>query len=318
MNQRTYKNRLAIVVATKDRPEQLRSVLSCIQGQSFTPDQIVVVDGGDRTVAEVAQEFGGLPIDYITVRPPGLTRQKNAGVAAARPENNLVAMVDDDMVFDDGSFAVMMDFWEEAPQDMGGACFNLPDFENTKSRLKSLPQRLFFIDNSQMGRVHRSGFNTPIWNVKDDSLVQWLGGGYTVWRKQVFDHLQFDEWFKGSGLWEDVRFSRQVARDYRLAIVAKATATHVDAPVTPDRQLSLGKTQIVNWMYYVNNDGDLSVLMCLWACIGRTGTNLAKGIVKLDRGLILKGVGNFLGLLSSALGASRSGRGGNTNQALKV
>ncbi|MQF94062.1 MAG: galactofuranosyl transferase, partial [SAR202 cluster bacterium] len=55
---------MAIVVATKDRPEQLRSVLSCIQGQSFTPDQIVVVDGGDRTVAEVAQEFGGLPIDY--------------------------------------------------------------------------------------------------------------------------------------------------------------------------------------------------------------------------------------------------------------
>ncbi|MQF95117.1 MAG: glycosyl transferase, partial [SAR202 cluster bacterium] len=64
MTQSPYKNKMAIIVATKDRPEQLRSVLSCIQGQSFTPDQIVVVDGGDRTVAEVAQEFGGLPIDY--------------------------------------------------------------------------------------------------------------------------------------------------------------------------------------------------------------------------------------------------------------
>lgn len=313
MTQTTYKNKLTIVVATKDRPEQLRTVLSCIQNQSFKPEQIVVVDGGDVTVAEVAREFANLPIDYITVRPAGLTKQKNAGVASARSDIGLVAMVDDDMVFDNGSLATMMDFWENAPEDMGGASFNLPDFENTKAWLKSLPQRLFFIDNSQLGRVHRSGFNTPIWNVKDDNLVQWLNGGCTVWRRNVFEHLQFDEWFQGSGLWEDVRFSRQVAKDYQLTVVAKATATHVDAPVPAGHQLNLGKTQIVNWIYYVNNDGDLSVLMCLWACVGRTASNLAKGFFRLDRGLILKGVGNFLGLLSSALGASRSERGSNTS-----
>ncbi|SVC02501.1 uncharacterized protein METZ01_LOCUS255355, partial [marine metagenome] len=209
----------------------------------------------------------------------------------------------------------MLKFWETAPPVMGGASFNLPDFENTKSWLKSIPQRLFFIDNRQFGRVKRSGFNTPIWNVKTDSNTQWLGGGYTVWRKQVFDHLKFDEWFAGSGLWEDVRFSHQVAKNYQLAVVAQAKATHVDAPVTMDRQLHLGKTQIVNWIYFVNSNQDLSTLMCLWACVGRTATNLIKGITRLDRGYLLRGLGNALGLISSALGASNArAAGGSSNQ----
>ena len=318
MTQTTYKNRLTVVVATKDRPEQLRNILSCIHKQSFIPEQIVVVDGGEFAVKEVTLEFMSLPIDYITVQPPGLTRQKNAGVAAVHPEIDLIAMVDDDIVLDDESLAIMMDFWDNAPEAVGGASFNLPDFENTNAWLKSLPQRLFFIDNSRPGQVLRSGFNTPIWNVNDNSSVQWLNGGCTVWRKQIFEHLQFDEWFQGSGLWEDVRFSRQVARNYHLVVVGKATASHVDAPVPARRQINLGKTQIVNWLYYVNNDGDLSVSMCLWACVGRTTSNLVIGFFRMDLGLILKGVGNFFGLLSSGLGASRSGRNGKANQDLKI
>ena len=305
MTQPLYKNRLAIVIATKDRPSQLRSVLTCIKGQSVQPQQVIVVDGGDEPIEAVTEEFTGLPISYIIVRPPGLTKQKNSGVSATHLDIDLIGFIDDDMVLEYGALAAMLDFWENAPEEMGGAGFNLHDFENTNSWIKSMPQRLFFIDNHDFGRVHRSGFNTTIWNADDDTQVQWLGGGYTIWRKKIFQHLQFDEWFTGSGLWEDVRFSHQVGKNYQLAVVAKAKAAHVDTPITNDRQFLLGKTQIINWIYFVKNDPDLWLLMCIWACIGRTGINFFKGVLWLNRGYILRSLGNFSGLFSGVFsGAS--------------
>ena len=295
--QTTFQHKLAVVIATKDRPDQLIATLASITHQSFQPDQVIVVDGGDRTVEGVLKRFPDLQIDYMRVYPPALTKQKNAGVANVRPDIDLVGFIDDDMIFEHDSFSAMMSFWDASPEELGGASFNLAAYENPWSALKSIPQRLFFIENRGFGKVHRSGFNTPIWNAKQDSAVQWLGGGYTVWRKRVFDRWSFDEWFTGSGFLEDVHFSYQVGKKYQLTVVANAKAAHLEPPMTRNGQVRLGKTQILNWLYFVRNNPDLSVLMCLWGSVGRTATNLAKGVVKLNASFILRSLGNSLGLL---------------------
>ena len=300
-NQHTFGHQLAVVIPTKDRPAQLHCVLSSIQGQSFQPQQVIVVDGGDNTVEGIVEQFPDLHIDYLRVYPPALTKQKNAGVGSVGPGITLIGFVDDDMIFENCAMAAMMRFWEQAPEELGGASFNLPDFDHSWQWVKSFPQRLFFIDNRGFGRVRRSGFNTPIWNAPDDRYVQWLGGGYTVWRKRIFDHWHFDEWFTGSGLWEDVHFSYRVGQQYRLAVVAAARAAHVEPSMAAKGQVRLGKTQILNWLYFVRNNPDLSVVMCLWACVGRTATNLSKGVVRFNLAYILRALGNSLGLVTGAV-----------------
>ena len=299
---------LAVVIATKDRPENVQRLLSNIREQTFRPKQVIVVDGGEITAESVVEQFAGFEIDYIKVRPPGLTKQKNAGLTVARPEMELIAFLDDDIIVEDGALAAMMNFWETAPEEVAGASFNLTDFKNSRAWLKSLTQRVFFIDNRDFGRVLRSGFNTPIWNAQKNVIVQWLGGGYTIWRKRVFDNWQFDEWFTGSGMWEDTFFSYRVGRHNQLAIVADARAAHLEAPVSIQGQFQLGKTQIVNWMYFVGSNRELSMPMCLWACVGRTATNLAKGIAGLDPGYLLRALGNTLGLMAGTVGILRPRR----------
>ena len=302
MSQSRFSHDLAVVTATKDRPRQLTTLLSNLKGQSFRPQQVLVVDGGDHPVEDIVGSVPELPIEYIRVVPPGLTKQKNAGVARVRSDIDLIAFVDDDVCFEDGALEAMMSFWEEAPEQLGGASFNLEDFHDSLSWLKSLPQRIFFIDNRGFGKVSRSGFNTPIWNASTDSAVQWLGGGYTVWNKRVFDQWQFDEWFTGSGMWEDVHFSYRVGKHYQLAVVAGAKAAHVEPAMTPTGQVKLGKTQVLNWLYFVRQNPDLSVPMCLWACVGRTATNFTKGLGGFNRSFLLRAMGNSIGLF---IGAAR-------------
>ena len=291
-----FQNKLAIVIATKDRPHELQRLLSSINGQSWHPQQVLVVDGSDQPVQDVVTQAAGLTIDYLRVYPPALTKQKNAGVTAVRPEINLIGFVDDDMVFADGSLEAMMLFWEHAPDAQGGAAFNLTGYNYAQSRLSSLSKRLFFIDNREFGRVLRSGFNTPIWDTKEDRSCDWLGGGYTVWRRGVFDHWKFNEWFRGSGLWEDVFFSYQVGKRYQFTVVAEARAESLEVPLTQSGQVRVGKTQMLNWVYFVKSNRDLSIAMCLWGCVGRTISNLVKGILTFDFGLVLRGLGNIMGL----------------------
>ena len=309
MDDNTLKQKLAVVIPTKDRPVTLKRLLSGLQEQSHQPDQIIVVDGSDNPIEEVLGHFPELKIDYVRVYPPGLTKQKNAGVARVNPHISLIGFVDDDIVFEDGSFESMMSFWEGAGQELGGASFNITTSDPPDTGLRSLFKSAFFIANKGYGNVHRSGFNTSIWNTQTNKTVRWLGGGYTVWRKEVFNKLKFDEWFPGSGLWEDVLFSFNVGKRYDLAVVADARAAHIDSPISRKGQIQMGKTQIVNWVHFVRSNRELSLPMCLWACVGRIVVNLSKGVASLDLNPILRAVGNSLGLGIVALGTVKSESG---------
>lgn len=298
---------MAVITATKDRPDQLRQLLSNLRDQSFTPEQIVVVDGSDNPVEPVLDEFPELKVDYITFRPPGLTRQKNAGVAIVRPDIDLVAILDDDIILYDGALETMMEHWESSPANLGGSSFNLPDFNyGSHDWAKTALKRLFFVNDEEFGKVLRSGFSTPLWNITATTPCRWLGGGYTVWRKEVFEHFKFIEWYPGSGVFEDVHFSHQVSKKYKLAIVAGAHFTHVDPPAPIRAQRKLGERQIINWVYFVNNNPDLSLPRCLWACVGRMLLNFTKGVLSRQPILVMRSLGNLQGLLAVSTGAARN------------
>jgi GT2 family glycosyltransferase len=85
--------RLSVVVCTRDRPQMLARCLASLAAQSSPPGQVVVVDnsaeGGARaTCADWPN------LTYVHEARAGLSRARNAGVAACRGE--LTAFTDDD------------------------------------------------------------------------------------------------------------------------------------------------------------------------------------------------------------------------------
>lgn len=307
-NHANFNNKLAVVIATKDRPQQLRTVISNIIEQTYRPTQVIVVDGSDEPDPSFVDQFPDLKIEYVRVYPPSLTKQKNASLSVVKSDITLIGFIDDDIILGEQSLEAMMSYWENAPVQLAGAGLNLTNVVYSKHWLKSLAKRFFFIDDAHFGRVLRSGLNTPIWNTPRDQSVRWLGGGYTVWRKGVFDHFRFDEWYQGSGLGEDVNFSFKVGAVYQLAVVAEATAVHSDHPTQSTEEFSLGKKQMAAWVYFVAGNKELSITMCLWGCIGTMFLNLVKGISTYNRNLILRALGNLVGLTSIARRAVTPGR----------
>ncbi len=291
-----YSNDIAFVIPTMDRPAELRRLLGSITDQEYRPGQIIIVNGGESSLESTLSEFSQLPIKYLEVRPPRLTKQKNAGVRVADPSISLVASLDDDIVLEPGALEAMMTFWEGAGEDVGGASFNLVGDGHGASWLT----RLFSLDTRKFGRVLPSGHTTPNTNARCTQPSQWLVGGATVWRREVLRQYSFDEELLGTGVFEDLVFSYPVGKRYKLFVVAEARVRHMEPPRTWRGSFRVGQVRAINRVYFVRKNSDLSLPRCHIATLGRAVGDLAKGTLARDRALVLKACGNVVGSVQVA------------------
>ena len=296
-----FTNKVAFVVPTKDHPKDLDRMLASVAAQTFLPSQIIIVDGGDETVAEVVKKFPSLNIQYIRAYPPSLARQRNLGLKALDPTMTIAGFLDDDLILEPGIMEALLDFWENAAKDVGGARFNIiTDTFPKATWFKSL----FLLDSSKRGVVLRSGHSTSVGPVAENKYVSWLSGGATTWRRGVVDEYAFDEWFEGTGYLEDLDYSYRVRKEYKLVVLADARVQHLSHPVRKEINYVLGKWQVVNGMYFVKKNPELSALLFYWAKLGELMFNTGAGFWKRDSGRLRRALGNCAGLIMVARGKS--------------
>ncbi|WP_239806107.1 glycosyltransferase family 2 protein [Croceicoccus hydrothermalis] len=83
----------SVVICTRDRPEELRRCLASFADQSWTPDELIVVDNAsrDQRTRDVVLSAGAT---YIREDRPGLDFARNSGARAAH--GDIVLYTDDD------------------------------------------------------------------------------------------------------------------------------------------------------------------------------------------------------------------------------
>lgn len=289
------KRNLAIIVPTRDRPTELACFLQSLLTQDIKPVQIIIVDGGSVTAQNAVTKFINLPIDYIT-GPGSLTAQRNIGLKNLNKEAMLVAFFDDDIILERDSLKNMDEFWKHASSDTAGASFN-----NISDSFKkpTLLEKAFLVNSDKPGMILRSGFQSKLCSLDSTTRVGWLLGGATVWRSSVFDKFMFDESFEGYARYEDVDFSYRVGKEYKMYVVADAKVRHPFRLENLEFSVTLGKMQVLNRLYFVKKNPELSVLLCYWACLGLFLNNLIKGLFRNDLRYVLRSKGNMTGFLRS-------------------
>ena len=294
---------LAFVIPTKDRGDDLRRMLASLVAQTRLPNQVIVVDGGGIAVPCCEAEFPELQIDYVRMLPPSLPAQRNAGMAMLRPEITHAGYLDDDVVLEPDAVLEMAAFWGVSEENVGGAAFNIVSI--TPSR-DSAPRRWLGAVGDGSGKVAASGLVHELGEVRENLETDWLCGGATVWRREVIESYSYDNWFQGTGFMEDVDYSYGVRERYRLFVVAAARLAHFTKPVRADRQWLFGKWQVVNRMHIVRKyrHRGLSPSKAWSASFMLLAANLIRGIVRRQRSLCDRGMGNLAGIVCELRGKS--------------
>jgi len=288
-------HKIAFVVPTMDREKDLRVLLTSLQHQTRMPDQLIIVDGSAPVIEHVVREFPDLPIDYIKVFPPSLAKQRNAGMALLHDDITLAGYLDDDLELESDAIEKMCLFWETVGLEFGGAAFAITNSGDPRG---VWVKEWFGLDAVKRGRVLSTGWTSMLGAPDKTIEVDWLCGGATVWRREVVEEFQYDNWFQGTGFMEDVDFSYNVRSRYKLAVVAEAKTAHYHHPIRSDRYVLLGKWQIINRLYFVRKyrDRGLSLVKAWGASLSIIVMNLSFAVIRRDMNRAWCMVGNVFGV----------------------
>jgi GT2 family glycosyltransferase len=299
----TAKHKLAIVIPTIGRYDDLRRMLQSLAAQTRLPDEVVIVDQ-DETSECFAREFPQLRIHVISL-PGSASLKRNAGFRAAAPDADLIGFFDDDIVLEPQTFGALLDFWDAAPEDLGATSCNWGNHPPVYARsLKNLglATRLGLYGTAK-GAVMRSGFQTTMPGVEQDTYVRWLPSGAVVYSRKVLAEFCWDEWFESYSYLEDLDLSYRVSKKYRLAMVAGARFYHYPSSIGRPNLYLFGKKEVLNRLYFVSKHPELSWPLCCLALSIRAAMSLSLGVAHHDFGYFKRIAGNLAGLLM----ASRSG-----------
>jgi GT2 family glycosyltransferase len=301
-----------LIICTLNRPQEVERCLDSVAIQTRVPNAIRVVDASTnsdtRSVVERHAAGALLGRLHYLLSEPGLTRQRNVGVAAGA--SDIVHFVDDDTVLHPHYLeSILQQFEQDEPGEIlgvGGSIVNL-----TGHRV-SMAKRAFMLDSPRPGRVLPSGRNPLAVDVALVTDVDWLSGCTMSYRRAVFTVFSFNERLEGYGLGEDVEFSYRVRQRGRLLVTPDARIEHLQSPVNRMALPQYTYDEIVNRAQRVRSRiGCLRMRWFWWSVVGQLLALSGASVVghPVQRARLRKGLEAALAVLRDASESSGNGAG---------
>jgi len=280
--------RLSVIIATRNRSEELRTIsLPSLEKQDTRDFEVIVWDASEdnlslRVVEEFAAFHRNLLMRYFRAPRAGSCAQRNDAVKEAAGE--IVFFIDDDCEVSPEGIATLVDMFAHEDALVGG-CLPL-DNEWQISEGQALIGQGFldaclstaynkvFYSSSQ-----RSGIGPTSMPTKP-GLTDFLSGCDMALRKDLFRDHAFDERlqrYAGYALWEDQQFSHRLRLEGHTMLVAeKGFVKHRPSPVKRlgnpfVRGRVEGYNAAVIWRTTVFPFSRWTVIPFLWARIGFLG-----------------------------------------------
>lgn len=306
---------ISVVVPTYQRPEQIEPLLITLVQQTVRPAEIIIVDGTSpedtRTevvVRQIAANYP-IPIRYIRSDRRGTSVQRNVGIENAIHE--FVALIDDDIRIAPSFLEqILVVFNTDTGKQIEGVCGYIVNqhFDQRTSPRWRLFRRLRLFSTYTPGQYDRkTGYpiniymQPPFEGVRE---VGFLSGGYTVWRREVFDSgLRFAP-FLGAGPLEDAHLSLQVATaGWRLLQCGSAHCQHRHAPSARSNRWEAGYRLVVNYWYTyrttVPKRSLISNVRFWYVQLVWAGLLVTQGIRYMDRGCLAELAGRLYGTVDA-------------------
>lgn len=290
--------RVSIIIATRNRPVELRRLLRSLEAQTSRPWRIVVVDSSDIRERSITREFPRLRLAYFAFPTASASRQRNFGLGKLDRMTDIVGFLDDDALLVPDSLRLMLGFLASSSPRLAGASLNMANHPNLAWRpLKhlGLVERCGLYSR-QAGAVVPSGFQTMIGDVLKDTSVRWLPSGAVFWKRAVLDEFRFDEWYSDYSYLEDLDLSYRVGKKYELAVVAGAKYYHAQSSAARINGFRFGMKEVLNRVHFVHKNPELSAPKCLLALGARMGLSFLEFLRTGNPLFLQRAMGNIAGL----------------------
>ncbi len=229
---------LTIVIASKNRPADVRRALLSIECQTVAPAAVIVIDQSPQ-----AYDLTGFAqVTHVhDTSISGLSVARNRAIDMLTTPR--VLFIDDDVTLPPGAIAALQQAFDAHPDAIGFQCEDLE--QHPVGRLHFVIDSLFEYRFFAKKRIKRG----------NDIEVTYLGGFGMAFRCSVFAHERFDEGLIGYSYGEDWDFSKRASRYGRLLVAQGAEVHHYWSPVNRGSAKANCRMRWINYKYFVEKYG---------------------------------------------------------------
>jgi GT2 family glycosyltransferase len=251
------------------------NILNSIELQSAVPLEVIIVDASEdnKTKEAIKNKFESLNILYFLVEGEhrGLTKQRNFGLDKLTSDTEIVIFLDDDLILEkEFCQNILSNFndleiigaegyitnelkWEKIAHNevVNSNYFHLDSYQYKLSARDRVRKYLGLYPSSmQPGLIPEYGHGkSSLPPTNKVYFVEHIMGGITAYRKSIFDHIQFSEFFEGYGLYEDFDFSIRASAFGKLVAVTSAKCAHHHDPSGRPNYFKYGRMVVWNGYY---------------------------------------------------------------------
>lgn len=227
--------KVAVILASTGRPDNLETAIRHFKGQSKPPAAILLSVVTENDIPKSPDALAG--VKYVT-GPKGLPAQRNTGLRNVDPSHDIIAFFDDDYIPSQHCIAGIAAFFAAHPEVVGASGFLADDGINTAGISTEEAEAML----SQYDKLPAPGLAI----VKDQFG---LYGCNMAYRASALDNVWFDERLKLYGWQEDIDFAAQLLKRGRIVKTLAFAGVHQGVKGGRTSGVRLGYSQIINPIY---------------------------------------------------------------------
>lgn len=217
----------SILIATKNRPNELALLLDSITKSTILPSKLVIVFAGTDINQIVSHYASKLNIELIRSEIESQIFQKSEGVKALKNNDGWVLFLDDDVLIDSKAIEILVNQYlynDKYSQYVG---FGLAVKNINYRNLNFLSKLLlcgFKLYSFKPGAITKSGHPQSYLQQKNNCEVSWLNG-IALWRAEVLGEYAKNDLYVEHSSYEDVMFSYELSKIKKLLYVSDVFVT---------------------------------------------------------------------------------------------
>ena len=262
----------AVLIATRNRPEQLDTLLISLRRSAKRINLVTIVSSGIDVSGVVNSHQTFIPINHFHSEISGQIVQKIKGIELIPSNTEWVMFLDDDVIMSKYSIDRLIDNYltNSDYKDVAGFGLNLNNIELRRPRaLANLFLKIVGLYSGTPGAVLKSGHAEKYLGSTGAIYTQWLNG-LSVWRYGQLKNYNPKFARIDYAAYEDVLFSYRISKQHKLLFT-----NDVDAySQTFEKFSSLSARQFKAAAYmrflFVAENQELSKFLMLFAQIFRT------------------------------------------------